>query len=88
VQTTAQRAQAFFRRHAYFKNALGTQAETKEADNFLEIQFIRRILAPLLNDQGMRFVLPQQKVGPYFLDFALNGASKFALEVDGFGKFK
>ena len=38
VQTTAQRANAFFRRHAYFENALGTQAEIK---GFFEIQFVR-----------------------------------------------
>ena len=88
VQTTAQRAQVFFRRHAYFNNALGTQAEIKEADNFLEIQFVRRVLAPLMSDAGLRGVKPQRSVGPYRVDFAIEAASKFVLEVDGFGKFK
>lgn len=88
VQTTAQRATAFFRRHAYFENALGTQAEIKEADNFLEIQFVRRVLAPLMSDAGLRIVQPQRSIGPYWADFALEGASKFVIEVDGFGKFK
>lgn len=85
VQTTAQRANTFFKRHPYFQNALGTKAEIADADNFLEIHFVRKILAPLLSDDGLRVVRPQHKVGPYFLDFAFEGASKFALEVDGFG---
>jgi len=88
VQTTAQRANAFFRLHTYFENALGTQAEIKEADNFLEIQFVRKVLAPLMSDAGLRNVQPQWSIGPYLVDFALEGASKFVIEVDGFGKFK
>ena len=88
VQTTAQRANVFFRRHAYFQNALGTQAEIKEADNFLEIQFIRKVLAPLLSFAGLQVVKPQRSIGPYQVDFAVEGASKFAIEVDGFAKFK
>ena len=34
----------------------------------------------LRSDDGLRVVRPQHKVGPYFLDFAFEGASKFALE--------
>jgi len=50
VQTTAQqRANAFFRLHTYFENALGTKAEIEDADNFLEIQFVRKVLAPLMS---------------------------------------
>jgi very-short-patch-repair endonuclease len=88
VQTTAQRANAFFRRHAYFNNALGTKAEIEQADNYLEIQFVRKVLAPLMSDAGLRVVQAQRSIGPYQVDFALEGASKFAIEVDGFGKFK
>lgn len=88
AQTAAQRANAFFRRHAYFENALGTQAEIKDADNLLEIQFVRKVLAPLMSDAGLRVVQPQRSIGPYQADFALEGTSKFVIEVDGFGKFK
>lgn len=93
VHTVAGRAKTFFRQHAYFQNALvadrfATNAELKDAENYLEIQFVRAVLAPLLTDEGLRVVRPQRNVGPYFVDFALEGQSKLAFEVDGFGKFK
>lgn len=93
VHTVAARAKTFFRRHTYFQNAqvgdrFATDAELKDAQNYLEIQFVRKILAPLLTDEGLRVVRPQRNVGPYFVDFAIEGQSKLALEVDGFGKFK
>lgn len=87
-RTSVQRANTFFRLHPYFQNALGENREIEGAENFLEVYFVRKVLAPLLNDDGMRIVRPQHQVGPYFLDFALMGASKLAIEVDGFGKFK
>lgn len=85
---STQRANTFFLSHPYFQNARGTNPEITGADNYLEIQFVRKVMAPLLNDEGMRLLLPQHRIGPYFADFALAGASNFALEVDGFGKFK
>ena len=79
------RAQHFFGRHPYFQNALeGTE---EGADNYLEIQFVRKILAPLLNREGLAAVQPQKQVGPYFVDFAFDGPSQLALEIDGFSKF-
>jgi very-short-patch-repair endonuclease len=92
-QTTAPRAKAFFRRHRYFDNALNgdrlaTDADLKDAKNFLEIQFVKKVLVPLLSEKGLSAIQPQRNVGPYFVDFALEGATKLALEVDGFGKFK
>ncbi len=87
-RTTAQRANIFFGRHAYFQNALGTKAEIEKADNYLEIQFVRKILAPLLGHAGLHKVQPQRSIGPYQADFAIEGRSKFVIEVDGFGKFK
>ncbi len=87
-RTSTQRANAFFRLHPYFQNALGENPEIEGADNYLEVHFVKKILAPLLNNEGMRSVRPQHQVGPYFLDFALAGESRFAIEVDGFGKFK
>jgi len=97
TRTTAassRRAAAFFQQHSYFNNAvmdgkLATDSQLKDAQNFLEIQFVRKILAPLLTDAGLENVYPQWEVGRYRLDFALiSGSRKFALETDGFGKFK
>ena len=87
-RTSTQRANTFFQRHLYFQNALGGNAEIDGAENYLEIHFVKKILAPLLTDAGMQGILPQHQVGPYFLDFALKGESQFAIEIDGFGKFK
>jgi superfamily II DNA helicase RecQ/very-short-patch-repair endonuclease len=87
-QVSAQRANVFFRTHKYFQNALGTQAEIKDAENYLEIQFVRKVLAPLLNDKGLQAVHPQHQIGPYQVDFAIQGKSSFVFEVDGFAKFK
>jgi len=90
------RAVAFFSRHQhYFGNAidgnkLAALDHPEKADNFLEIQFVKKVLAPLLNDAGLHAIQPQRQVGPYFLDFALTkgAAPKLALEIDGFGKFQ
>lgn len=83
-----ERESEFFKSHSYFENARGSKKQWEHADNFLEIQFVRNILAPLLNNAGLRAVCPQQQIGPYFADFTLTGQSKFVFEVDGFGKFK
>ena len=74
--------------NALVGDRLATDIELKEAQNYLEIQFFKKMLAPLLNEEGLRIIRPQPGVGPYFVDFALAGATKLALEVDGFGKFK
>ena len=82
-----QRYTDFFVRYPYFRNAL---AENNEgAENYLEIKFVKRILAKLLNTNGMDNVQPQKSIGRYYADFAIeSGSSKVAIEVDGFGKFK
>lgn len=92
-QATAPRAKAFFRRHQYFHNALADDRlagdrQLQEAANYLEIQFVKRILARLLNEEGLHAVHPQRRVGRYSLDFAIEGTNKLALEVDGFAKFR
>jgi len=84
----AQRADTFFKYHPYFHNALGTQTEIEKAVNYLEIQFVRKALAPLISDAGLRKVQPQRSIGRYKTDFSLEGAGRFAIEVDGFGKFR
>lgn len=84
----ARRAKTFFSKHPYFDNALAGN-RLQESQNYLEIQFVKRILARLLNKEGLCHVCPQHGVGRYRLDFAIEGATnKFALEVDGFGKFQ
>jgi very-short-patch-repair endonuclease len=88
------RARAFFKKHAYFKNAvlhnrfLAKDNDIEDDDNFLEIHFVRKILAPLLTEEGLNLVRPQRNVGTYLVDFAIEGQYKLAFEIDGFGKFK
>ena len=89
-----QRAKTFFRGHPYFENAvdgngLAKKKSLENADNFLEIQFVKKILAPLLTNEGLQIVHPQWEVGRYRVDFALlRGSRKLAIEIDGFGKFQ
>jgi len=90
---TKQRAAGFFCANSYFSNAVrGTslvgEKELEGAQNFLEVQFVKKILAPALNESGLLRARPQEQVGRYFIDFALCGTKKFALEIDGFGKFQ
>jgi very-short-patch-repair endonuclease len=82
------RANIFFQKHQYFANALQGADAINGAINFLEIQFVKKVLAPLLNTQGLNIVQPQKKIGRYFADFAIDGPTKIVLEIDGFGKFK
>jgi len=88
-----QRAAAFFHLHPYFSNAISgnesiTETSADGSQNFLEVEFVKKILAPALSERGLKLVHPQEQVGSYLVDFALCGTSKFAFEVDGFGKFK
>lgn len=83
----SRRANAFFDRHPYFQNALHGDKAIKGADNYLEIQFVKKILAPLLTNDGLSALQPQKKIGPYYVDFAFDESFKLAIEVDGFSKF-
>ena len=77
----------FFVRCPYFRNALAENYEGSE--NYLEIEFVKRILAKILNTKGMDNIQPQKSIGRYYADFAIeSGSSKIVIEVDGFGKFK
>ena len=81
-----QRYSDFFTSNPYFCNALGNY---DGADNYLEIEFVKRILTKLLNATGMDCVQPQKSIGRYYADFAIeSGTSKVVIEIDGFGKFK
>lgn len=81
-----QRASEYFRSFDYFANA--RNGDDIAGKNYLEVKFVSQILAPILSSAGLRQVIPQRKVGPYFLDFAIEGERNYAIEVDGFGKFE
>lgn len=86
-RTVKQRYDKYFQTHTYFQNAL--TGNINGSDNYLEINFVRKILAPLLNDKGMASIYPQKRIGKYYADFALESQeSKIVIEIDGFGKFK
>ena len=85
--TNSHRANSLFRRYQYFENALDGKKGIDGAVNFLEIHFVKKVLATLLNDAGLAAVQPQKQIGDYFVDFAIEGNTKLAIEVDGFGKF-
>ena len=76
-----QRANQFFLQHP----CLATQND----NNYLEREFIRLIFARIFSlDDLSIWVVPQFSVLNYRLDFAVFGDDSYAIEVDGFGKFK
>lgn len=76
----------YFSNYDYFNNHV--DGEDKESVNWLEAQFVRKILAPILTPAGMLKVEPQKEVRRRYPDFAVEGEKKYVFEVDGFGKFK
>lgn len=76
----------YFSNYPYFNNHV--DGEDKESVNWLEAQFVRKILAPILTPAGMLKVEPQKEVRRRKPDFAVEGEKKYVFEVDGFGKFK
>ncbi len=87
LDTKSRRANAFFRSHKYFEIALQGKKAYENSEKYLEINFVKEVLAPLLNEAGLNAIQPQKQIGPYYVDFALDGPVKLVLEVDGFGKF-
>jgi hypothetical protein len=75
--------QQFFSSHPYFAN----WQNCEEANNYLEVEFVKRILAPLFMAPGLGLFKPQHCVGKYQIDFAVTASKKYAIELDGFGKF-
>ncbi len=71
----------------YFAEAIEDKKAIENSNKFLEIQFVERILAPLLKAEGLRAVKPQLAVGRFRIDFAIEGEAKLALETDGRSKF-
>ena len=73
----------FFSQHDYFSH----WENHKGAKNFLEIEFVKRILAPLFTMKGLDRFIPQYHIGRFIPDFAIIGYKKYVIEIDGFGKF-
>jgi superfamily II DNA helicase RecQ/very-short-patch-repair endonuclease len=73
----------FFSQHDYFSH----WENYKGAKNFLEIEFVKRILAPLFTMKGLDRFIPQYHIGRFKPDFAIIGSKKYVIEIDGFGKF-
>jgi len=73
----------FFNQHEYFAN----WKNCKGADNYLEVEFVKKILAPLFTQEGLEHFIPQYPIGRFKADFAVVGSKKYVIETDGFGKF-
>lgn len=73
----------FFSQHDYFSH----WENHKGAKNFLEIEFVKRLLAPLFTMEGLGRFVPQSHIGRFKPDFAIIGSKKYVIEIDGFGKF-
>lgn len=57
-------------------------------NNYLEAEFVKRVLSPVLSPHGLLKVEPQKQIAQYFADFAIVGEKKYVFEIDGFGKFE
>jgi len=78
------RYQQYLSSYDYFKNQIEPD---KDAKNWLEAEFVRRILSPILSIEGLLKFQPQTSIKSYFADFTLEASRKYDFEVDGFGKF-
>jgi len=76
--------QKYFEAYSYFNNQL---EPTGGEQNFLEAEFVRRILAPVVTEEGLFKFQPQTPIGWFLADFTLEASQRYVFEVDGFGKF-
>ncbi|HOC91406.1 MAG TPA: DEAD/DEAH box helicase [bacterium] len=60
----------------------------EKEESFLEKQFVYLVLSQIFDIHGMLKVVPQYKVGPYYIDFGILADKNYAIELDGFGKFR
>ncbi len=78
------RYQHYFASYRYFEN----QIEPIEGEqNYLESEFVRSILSPILSSEGLLKFQPQTTIKGFIADFTLEASHKYVFEVDGFGKF-
>ena len=72
----------FFERHsAYF-------SPSNDNQTYLERRFVEAILWPAFGNKLIDWVTPQYQQGRYRIDFVVEGNIKWAIETDGFEKFK
>lgn len=76
--------QSFFEQHHYFDN----WNNANNAKNFLEIEFVKKILSSQFTLEGLYQFEPQKKIGRFYADFAIQGNRNYVIEIDGFTKFK
>jgi ATP-dependent DNA helicase RecQ len=74
---------AFFEQHDYFNN----WKTANDADNFLEIEFVKKILAATFTLEGLNQFEPQKPIASFYADFAICGDKNYVIEIDGFAKF-
>lgn len=85
---------AFFAGNPYFDNwnIRGVNQNSAGADNFLEIKFVKNVLARVLNDDALdpRFgkIRPQYKIRGFYVDFLVQGEIDYIIEIDGLGKLE
>jgi ATP-dependent DNA helicase RecQ len=79
----------YFEQYIYFSDQLIGKENYEKADKtFLEREFVKRILSPILSAWGLLQIKPQKEICGYFADFTIIGEKKYVFEIDGFGKFK
>jgi len=83
----------FFNGNPYFDNwHAPSKPNSAGSENFLEIEFVKNVLARVLNDAALypRFgkVKPQHQIQGFYVDFLVTGEIDYIIEIDGFGKLK
>lgn len=73
----------FFEQHDNFSN----WKTANDADNFLEIEFVKKILAAIFTSKGLNQFEPQKSIASFYADFAICGDKNYVIEIDGFAKF-
>lgn len=84
---------AFFNGNPYFNNWRSpNQPNSAGAENFLEIEFVKNVLARVLNDTAldprMGKVVPQNQIQGFFVDFLIKGQIDYVIEIDGLSKLE
>ena len=84
---------AFFERNPYFDNwRASSHLNSAGAENYLEIEFVKNVLARVLNDDALdpRYgkVKPQHQIQGFYVDFLVQGEINYIIEIDGFGKLE
>jgi ATP-dependent DNA helicase RecQ len=84
---------AFFNGTPYFDNwRAPSQPNSAGSENFLEIEFVKNVLARVLNDTALDprcgKVFPQHQTQGFFVDFLIKGEIDYVIEIDGLAKLE